>query len=209
MAKSTGKQGGRASRATPTAANRGTQVRPGDATGAENERLRKENAAAIQEAATRTTLINPPPRVESPDEVVDYTGGGNPNPGNAEQAPRISFDEALGDGQTEMTTYADGVTDDDIDSLPDGKSHMRAEPLPQPMEEPAPAHGQRRDSQQAPVQRVEAPRVEAAHKVLRVNTDLEDITIGKDNHYSFFVNEAYKVPAHVYDHLAEKGYVLR
>jgi hypothetical protein len=212
---------GRTTRATPTAQNRGTQARPGDATGAENARLRAENDAAIREAATKTTLVNPP-LVQQRDDVVDYSGGGSPNLGQAEEQARvITMEEALGDGETVSTTYDEAAEAADLDSLPDGKTDVLPEILERAAEEPAPAHGERRDSQQqvttatAPqkavrgVQQVSAPVVEQAHRVLRVNTDLEDITIGKDNHFTFRVGQAYKVPAHVYDHLLEKGYVTR
>jgi hypothetical protein len=216
-----GKQGGRASRATPTAANRGTQTRPGDATGMENERLRKENEAAIRQAATTTTLVNPPPVVEQTDQVVDYSEGGSAHTGNEEGARLISLDEATGDGDTRVETFLGNDHDDqglDMDSLPDGTVDILPEILEQRTDEPAPAHGERRDSQQqtrqqpAPqvgVERTGAPVVEEAFRVLRVNTDLEDVTIGKDNHYTFRVGVPYKVQKHVYDHLVEKGYALR
>lgn len=49
--------------------------------------------------------------------------------------------------------------------------------------------------------------VKEAFRMLRVNTDLEEITIGRGNIYTFKRGHKYKVPAHVYDHLEEKGYV--
>jgi len=42
---------------------------------------------------------------------------------------------------------------------------------------------------------------------LRVNTDLEDVTIGQGNTFTFYRNKIYTVPKWVYDHLDEKGYV--
>lgn len=196
--------------------SRGSQVRPGDATGMENERLRRENQAAIKDAATRTTMVNPPPVVEQNDQVIDYSDGGDPNVGGGEEGVRLlSMDEATSDGTPRgMLDIPDEEVD--MDALPDGKSDV----LPEVVDledEPQPAHGARRDSQQAirrpdaPQQRVEqraVPKVEAAHRIMRVNTDLEDITIGKDNHYTFRQGQPYKVPAHVYEHLDEKGYVF-
>jgi hypothetical protein len=49
--------------------------------------------------------------------------------------------------------------------------------------------------------------VTPANKNLRVNTDLEEVTIGAGNHYNFLEGRNYIVPAHVYNHLEEKGYV--
>lgn len=204
-------------RATPSAATRGQQARPGDATGMENERLRKENDAALREAATRTTLVNPPPVVESTDVVVDYTDGGDSHTGADQSVRLISMDEAVADGETKVSSYDIPEEDIDLDALPDGKTDVLPEIVEGRTEEPQPASGERRDSQQqvrrqgaqaAAVEQREAPKVEQAHRVMRVNTDLEDITIGKDNHYTFRVGVPYKVPAYVYEHLTEKGYVL-
>lgn len=44
-------------------------------------------------------------------------------------------------------------------------------------------------------------------RTIRVNADLERVTIGAGNHYTFREGEKYKVPAFVADHLEEKGYV--
>lgn len=43
--------------------------------------------------------------------------------------------------------------------------------------------------------------------VIRVNMDLDDVTIGAGNNYTFKEGQSYKVPQHVADHLEEKGYV--
>lgn len=46
------------------------------------------------------------------------------------------------------------------------------------------------------------------NKRMRVNTTLENVTIGVDNVFEKFEEgREYYVPAHVYDHLEEKGYV--
>ncbi|MEV4576034.1 hypothetical protein AB0K16_22590 [Nonomuraea jabiensis] len=49
--------------------------------------------------------------------------------------------------------------------------------------------------------------VKVAYKKMRVNTDLDDVTIGRDYQKTFKRGVEYKVPAFVYDHLEEKGYV--
>lgn len=41
---------------------------------------------------------------------------------------------------------------------------------------------------------------------IRVNMDLEDVTIGSGNNYSFKEGQRYRVPMHVAAHLEEKGY---
>lgn len=44
-------------------------------------------------------------------------------------------------------------------------------------------------------------------KRFRVNSDLEDVTIGHGNTYSFKPGPWYTAPKSVYDHLEEKGYI--
>ena len=48
---------------------------------------------------------------------------------------------------------------------------------------------------------------ERPDRTIIVNTDLEQVTIGAGNHYSFNEGEKYRVPAHVADHLEEKGLI--
>lgn len=43
--------------------------------------------------------------------------------------------------------------------------------------------------------------------VIRVAEDLDMVTIGAGNHYSFKAGQKYKVQKHVADHLKEKGYL--
>lgn len=54
---------------------------------------------------------------------------------------------------------------------------------------------------------VEVVEVQRPEREIRVNSDLVDCTIGVDNHYTFEEGKRYRVPAHVADHLEEKGYV--
>jgi len=185
-------------------------ARPGDATGKEKERLEREVRPAIEEAAQQVTLTSPP-RVEHTDEVVDYTGGGAPSAEQAAAGVRmISMDEALAAGDTAHTIDdlpESALTQEELDALPDGTVDVRPETIVK-TEEPQPAHQQFQQRQQPPeVVRQAAPKVEQSFRIMRVNTDLPDVTIGKDNHFTFRENQRYKVPAYVYDHLDEKGYV--
>lgn len=195
---------------------RNAGARPGDATGREKERLEKEVRPAIEEAAQQVTLTSPP-KVEHTDEVVDYTDGGAPSAEQAAAGVRmLSMDEALQDGNTAHTVddlpehALDPAT---IEALPDGKTDVRPQTIER-TEEPQPAaQFQQQQQQQPPQQRpaapevVRAPKVEQSFRIMRVNTDLPDVTIGKDNHFTFREGTRYKVPQYVYDHLDEKGYV--
>lgn len=42
---------------------------------------------------------------------------------------------------------------------------------------------------------------------VRINTNLDDVTIGAGNNYNFKEGGRYRVPLHVAQHLEEKGYV--
>lgn len=44
-------------------------------------------------------------------------------------------------------------------------------------------------------------------QVIRLAEDLDFVTIGVGNHYSFKAGQKYKVPKHVAGHLQEKGYL--
>ncbi|MFI6495884.1 hypothetical protein [Nonomuraea typhae] len=51
-------------------------------------------------------------------------------------------------------------------------------------------------------------QVKGGRKVrLRVNTDLEECTIGRGNNYTFRRDQTYLVPLNVYEHLERLGYV--
>lgn len=56
------------------------------------------------------------------------------------------------------------------------------------------------------VEEVEASLSEST-VVIRVNEDIDDMTLGVGNMYSFKMGQKYKVPKAVADHLEEKGYV--
>ncbi|MFJ2115944.1 hypothetical protein ACIOEX_29335 [Streptomyces sp. NPDC087850] len=65
------------------------------------------------------------------------------------------------------------------------------------------------DLTQAPEPEIEEAPVVVGEttREMRVVEDLEDVTIGYGNTFSFEAGRTYKVPAYVYNHLAEKGYV--
>jgi hypothetical protein len=62
---------------------------------------------------------------------------------------------------------------------------------------------------QIPVEELEEQEVdeEVTFKIITLVEDLENVTIGAGNLYTFEAGKKYKVPANVADHLTEKGYV--
>lgn len=49
--------------------------------------------------------------------------------------------------------------------------------------------------------------VSEAVVVIRVNEDIDEMTLGVGNNYTFKAGQKYKVAKHVADHLEEKGYI--
>ena len=54
---------------------------------------------------------------------------------------------------------------------------------------------------------VVGPDLSQEYVVVRVNTDLDQMTLGAGQHWTFKVGKKYKVPAYVARHLEEKGYL--
>jgi len=54
---------------------------------------------------------------------------------------------------------------------------------------------------------VGAVSVDTPTRKMRVNTDLEQVTIGHGNNYDFYRGQTYTVPVEVYNHLDERGLV--
>lgn len=53
----------------------------------------------------------------------------------------------------------------------------------------------------------EAELSETAYRTIRVNQDVEQMTVGAGTSYDFVVGQKYRVPRHIADHLEEKGLV--
>ena len=184
------------------------QSRAGDVTGRERERQQAEHATEIKAGAERLTMVNPPPQPIS-DTVMDMTGDNEPGMGTR----TLSLDEIMAEGLTEIPTT---VREQDIspDELSDGRVVPGMEaPLPSRPEEPQPTKpagsvlpGASRDGVKN-AQIITPIIAEKTYKILRVNEDLEEVTIGKGNTFTFLVNQYYKVTPEVWGHLNEKGFV--
>jgi hypothetical protein len=204
-----------ATRRNPT--QRGS-ARPqaGDATGRQVKAQQAAAAPALREAATKTTLIRPP-EPEISDEIIDATGE------VVEGVREISEDEleAMLDADTDSEYGDDTISDEDVDpeSLPDGKTDLLGldeedlRELDEPQPKAKPFSTKRRteivNGEVQPREVTETPQVvQKKYKMMRVVEDIEDVTIGKDNHFTFRYGPRYRVTEHVYNHLDEKGLVL-
>lgn len=202
-----------ATRRNPT--QRGSARPPaGDATGRQVREQQAANAPALKEAALTTTMIRPPaPEVSN--EIIDATG-------EVEGVREISEEEmeAMLADDTEDEYGSDDFEDDDsIDPalLPDGKTDLlgmdeddvRDLDEPQPKAKAKPFVKKTTEPVAPRGEVVETPEVvQKKFKMMRVVEDIEDVTIGKDNHFTFRYGPRYRVTEHVYNHLDEKGLVL-
>jgi hypothetical protein len=193
--------------------------------------LQKEHADEIRAGAERMTTINPPPSNEpDPNGVVDYTSGWEEDGGAGEEGGvrMLSLEDLASDPDVETP---DVLSDSkfDIDSLPDGRTAAGDPTLnvtrpeePQPMRPGSPRPVLDDDLPEPGTVRpgtpkgglktaiIEQPTAQVARpkfKVLRVNEDLEDVTIGKGRNLTFKTGVYYKVEPDVYEHLNEKGFV--
>jgi hypothetical protein len=205
----------------------GRRTPAGDATGRTRDKLMEENADALKARGGEITTVTPPPVLQVDGKVVDYT-----DPGGVREIDPSELE----DGLTEMGDDIDGpISEEELDDLPDGTTDVNpgvphgdqartldqppAQGQPhtreQPPESPGSLRGQKgKAGQPSVVQQQEQPEVlEKPYRRMRVNTTLEDVTVGKDpitqqlNNYTFEEGVTYKVPQHVYNHLDRLGYV--
>jgi hypothetical protein len=69
------------------------------------------------------------------------------------------------------------------------------------------SYAARRTLTNGEVQDLEVAQARNETKVIRVNTTLEEVTIGVGTSFNFEEGKQYRVPAHVAAHLEEKGYI--
>lgn len=139
-----------------------------------------------------------PPRKRPP---TDHTGAKREQleKEHAEELQRRSSEMAMAarvqaEAKDEVIDYAgtEIAVDEEAILVGDGSGEALPEAVEQPWET---------------VGNVPAPRGSDGSVVIRVNADLEDVTIGAGNNYSFVEGGQYRVPLHVAQHLEEKGYI--
>lgn len=167
----------------------------GDFTGAQRQRLVEEKAQELADRQQEIGLVN------QVDTVVEEEGVFDPSTGamvemSAEGQVRIEdlsqpvvVDE---DPILDPSTSAQGY--DSMSDLRTTETQPRAKPpATNPMEVV--------DLGEEPV------TVEEEWKVIRVNTDVEQMTYGVGNEYTFLRGRRYRVPKHLYQWLESRGVV--
>lgn len=155
----------------------GQQARPGDVTGRKREALAREQSEADKERQNELTMVTAEKRRARDEDIID---------------PETR--EVINDSTGVVTT----MDDEDEDEAPRliGTGDMKIEELPD--QKPATV---------GPGVVVQNPTQEYLNEkvVVRVNADLEEVTLGYGRTYSFLEGRRYRVPRWVAQHLEERG----
>lgn len=180
----------------------------GDFTGRERDRLMAEHAEEVAEAQERTGIMNQVADLAEEHGIFDPATQEVVGGDVGERAEEIVFesDEEILDAGADQTTP--------LDRMKDLQEPMTQQRPPEPPDNPY---------EIAP----EPPRSDGAVTTLapmvvfRVNTDIEEMTFGREIHYddnknqivgelrtmSFFRGRRYRGPRELYDHLESKGLI--
>lgn len=175
---------------------RGTAQR-GDYTGQERQRLAEEKAAELTERQKEIGLVN------QVDIVVEEEGIFDPVTGELEELPETAQTKVdqlrdvpitVDDDAILDPTHVPGALADPMKDLKDLETKQQAKPVASnPMEV--------QDLGPEPI------TVEDEWRIVRVNTDIEEMTYGVENTYTFLRGRRYRVPSHLYDWLESRGVV--
>lgn len=170
------------------------KVNPSDVTGRQREAAQKAHAAEQQEAAERMSMITATKARDDATTITDLTGSG---------PVELSYEE-LSDEERAEIEYVDAEDDAVIeDARVEGPVPFSADHEP-PEERGFPGEGEPALTE---IVHSRPLRVRPTTKVIRVNTDLDAVTVGYGNTYAFVEGRKYRVPSEVADHLEGLGYV--
>lgn len=208
-------------------------ARPNDATGRKRDELAKQQAEAQKEREGELTTITAQQQVEQDNGVYDPASGSLLN----EEEVRAAQERALDAFRSAQTanlapgTRQPGHVDAEIDpdtgvmyvrgqeetpvQTNDTKIIGRGPESPSEVIGGTPADALMRqvvDTANPPARSVVDLGVqevsgEGRNVTIRVNEDLENVTIGAGTLYNFEAGRRYSVPKNIADHLEEKGYI--
>jgi hypothetical protein len=170
----------------------------GDFTGTQRQRLAEDNAKELERRQKEVGLVN------QVDTVVEEEGIFDPVTGEMTELSAESRAKIEAMENEPVTVEQDTILDpkvtpglppyDPMKSLQEVQPQQKPNPVaPNPMEV--------EDLGNVPV------TVEDEWKVIRVNTDIEEMTYGVGNHMTFLRGRRYRVPKHLYDWLESRGVV--
>jgi hypothetical protein len=166
----------------------------GDFTGAQRQRLADENAKELAQRQEEIGLVN------QVDFVTDEEGVFDPATG--------TMVEMSAEGQARIEDLSQPIEVDEDPIL-----DPSATPAYDPMKN-LQAVGVQQQARPQPTNPLEVidlgdepVTVEEEWKVIRVNTDIEQMTYGIGNEYTFVRGKRYRVPFHLYQWLESRGVV--
>jgi hypothetical protein len=174
---------------------RGTAQR-GDFTGQERQRLTEEKAKELAERQKEIGLVN------QVDIVVEEEGIFDPITGELEELPEDAQARIEQMQEQPVVVDDDPILDpahpaqnyDPMKDLRDLETKQHAKPVvTNPMEV--------QDLGPEPI------TVDDEWRVVRVNTDIEEMTYGVEHNYTFLRGRRYRVPRDLYDWLESRGVV--
>jgi hypothetical protein len=168
----------------------------GDFTGQQRQRLTEEKAAELAERQKEIGLVNQVDIVVEEEGIFDPATGTLTEPLSPEsqakiaqlQEPVVVEDDPILDPAAPIPTY------DPMKDLRDLEIKQRQKPAPSNVLE---VH----DLGEDPIV------VEDEWRVIRVNTDIEEMTYGIGNTLTFLRGRRYRVPQHLYAWLESRGVI--
>lgn len=154
----------------------GAQARPGDVTGRKREELAREHSEEVKAREKELGLVNAAHRRSVDEDVIDPFSK-----------------EIISDADGSVRPMEE-PEEDAPKFIGSNTADFAVEELPEPKTDTDPKI-MRSDDQAYLNEKV----------VVRVNSDLEDVTLGAGNHFSFIAGRRYRVPRWVANHLEEKG----
>jgi hypothetical protein len=171
---------------------RGEQAPPGDFTAMEKARLEDANAEELAEAEARMALVSKRNAEAAEQGVFD------PQTQSVVEGP-----ELLDDDDEEIELDPSGVVPADaarIDGPLSPSGENRAQQVIQ--------RQQSRSGQSVELLEDEEDPIEQETRIGRVTMDLENVTFGQGNTFTFKRGLRYRMPRALYDHLDSRGYIF-
>jgi hypothetical protein len=168
----------------------------GDFTGQERQRLTEEKAKEIADRQGEIGLVN------QVDIVVEQEGIFDPVTGELTELPQ-SAQAKIEQLQEPVVIDEDEVLDPATPPrvTPDPMKNLQDLEVKQQPKVHTPNALEVQDLGEEPIV------VEDEWRIIRVNTDIEDMTYGVDNNLTFLRGRRYRVPRHLYNWLESRGVV--
>jgi|SRR5215467_296687 len=171
----------------------------GDYTGTQRQVLAEQNQKELEKRQREVGLVN------QVDTVVEEEGIFDPVTGEMTELSPESRAKIEAMESQPLTVETDQIFDPQVTPGVPPYDPMKSLQEVQPQQQPRPVAP---NSLEVEDLGVPPPvTVEDEWRVIRVNTDIEEMTYGVGNHMTFLRGRRYRVPKHLYDWLESRGVV--